>query len=49
MTEDEKDELVDDAVHAVNDAFYVCGVDIPEEELFALNDYLTVLLRKLTN
>jgi hypothetical protein len=47
MTEQERDQMVGDAAYAAMAVFEEYGALMPEEELFALNDYLTALARRV--
>jgi len=49
MNEDERDQMADEAAHEVYGVFARHKVHIPESELFALNDYLTALARRLAS
>jgi hypothetical protein len=44
MTDDEKDELLDDATHAASNEFKERGITLTTEQLYTLNDFLTTLL-----
>lgn len=44
MTDDEQDELLQDATLAVNAAFDERGVKLTSDDLVRINDFLTVLL-----